>query len=213
MPKYELQLSNNTEMKVLYTQLICIISESCGVPRWNCKVILLLDSSTVWWSHYPGRNGDNISRSLSQITHLVLGRCQLLGVGEVVHGDGEEDIEESVVTEQRENDKVKRVDHPVADPALGHDAVVHDLVPVFPRQDLEHRQQGDHECVEVGVRGPIGEVECAAEELHPEESEDEDEEEQKEEEGENGAHGVEKRDDEVPQWGPVLGNFEDPQQS
>ena len=60
-------------------------------------------------------------------SHLVLGRGQLLRVGEVVHGDGEEDVEEGVVPEEGEHDEVERVDHAVADAALRHDAVVHHL--------------------------------------------------------------------------------------
>ena len=87
------------------------------------------------------------------------------------------------------------------------------LVPVLPSEHLEHRQQRDNERVEVGVRSSVGEVEGAAEELHAEQREDEDEEEEQEEEGEDGAHGVEERDDEVPQRGPVLSHFEDPQKS
>ena len=87
------------------------------------------------------------------------------------------------------------------------------LVPVLPSEHLEHCQQRDDERVEVGVRSSVGEVEGAAEELHSEQSKDENEEKEEEKEGEDGAHGVEERDDEVPQRGPILRHFEDPQKS
>lgn len=150
---------------------------------------------------------------IQQGTHLILRRSELLSVGEIVNGDGEEDVEESVVAEEGEDNEVERVDHAVADPPLGHDPVVHHLVPVLTSQDLENGEEGDDEGVEVGVWSPIREVEGSSKELHSQEGEDEDEEKEKEEKGEDGAHGVEKGDDEVPQRGPVLGHLEDPQQS
>ncbi len=42
---------------------------------------------------------------------LVLGCCQLLRVGQVVDGDGQEDVEQGVVAEEGEDDEVKGVDH------------------------------------------------------------------------------------------------------
>ena len=133
------------------------------------------------------------------MTHLVLRCSELLSVGEIVHSDGKEDVEEGVVTEEGEDDEVERVDHAVADPPLGHDPVVHHLVPVLARQHLEDGEEGDHEGVEIGVRRPVREVEGTAEQLHPQQSEDQDEEKEEEEEGEDGTHRVEKRDDQVPQ--------------
>ena len=136
-----------------------------------------------------------------------------MGVGEIVHGNSEEHVEEGVVTEQGEDNEVEGVDHAVTDPTLGDDAVVHHLVPVLASQHLEDGEEGDHEGVEVGVGRPVREVEGTAEELHPQQGEYEDEEKEKEEEGEDGAHGVEKGDDQVPQGGPVLRHFEYSQQA
>ena len=134
-----------------------------------------------------------------RVPHLILGCSQLLSVGEIVYSDGEEDVEEGVVPKEGEDNEVERVDHAVADPALGDDAVVHHLVPVLASQHLEHGEEGDDEGVEVGVRRPLREVEGTAEQLHPQQGEDQDEEEEQEEEGEDGAHRVEKGDDQVPQ--------------
>ena len=44
-------------------------------------------------------------------SHLVLRGRELLRVGEIVHGDGEEHVEQGVVAEQRQHDEVQRVDH------------------------------------------------------------------------------------------------------
>ena len=141
----------------------------------------------------------SVSLSVMSDTHLVLRCSQFLSVGEIVHSDGEEDVEEGVVTKEGEDNEVERVDHAVADPALGDDPVVHHLVPVLASQHLEDGEEGDDEGVEIGVRRPVREVEGTAEQLHPQQGEDEDEEKEKEEEGEDGAHGVEKGDDQVPQ--------------
>ena len=46
--------------------------------------------------------------------------------------------------------------------------------------DLEYRQQGDRERVEIGRRGPLVEIELSAEELHAEKSEDQYEQEEEE---------------------------------
>ena len=104
-------------------------------------------------------------------THLVLRRSELLSVGEVVHSDGEEDVEEGVVTKEGQDNEVERVDHAVADPTLGLDPVVHHLVPVLASQHLEHGEEGDHEGVEVGVRRSVREVEGSTEQLHPQQGE------------------------------------------
>ena len=137
--------------------------------------------------------------NLEFITHLVLSCSKFLSIGEIVDSDSKEDVEKSVVTEEREDDEVEGIDHAVTDPSLGHDPVVHDLVPVLPRQDLEDGEEGDDEGVEVGVRCSLGEIKGAAEELHSEQSKDENEEKEEEKEGEDGAHGVEEGDDKVPQ--------------
>ena len=136
---------------------------------------------------------------MTQDPHLILRCSELLSVGEIVHSDGEEDVEEGVVAEEGEDDEVERVDHAVADAPLGHDPVVHHLVPVLARQHLEDGEEGDHEGVEIGVRRPVREVEGTAEQLHPQQGEDQDEEKEKEEEGEDGSHRVEEGDDQVPQ--------------
>ena len=142
------------------------------------------------------------------LTNLVLRCSELLSVGEIVHSDGEEDVEEGVVAEEGEDDEVERVDHAVADATLGLDPVVHHLVPVLASQHLEHGEEGDDEGVEVRVGRPVREVEGSSEQLHPQQGEYQDEEEEKEEEGEDGPHGVEEGDDQVPQGGPVLRHFE-----
>ena len=56
--------------------------------------------------------------------------------------NGQEHVEQCVVSEEREDDEVQRVDHPRSVPALGDDAVVHDLVPVLAGQDLEMYVRG-----------------------------------------------------------------------
>ena len=73
---------------------------------------------------------------LSFIFRLIFGRRQLLGVGQVVDGDGQEDVEQGVVAEQGQDDEVEGVDHSGSVPALGLDALVHDLVPVLAGQHL-----------------------------------------------------------------------------
>ncbi len=44
--------------------------------------------------------------------HLIFCCSELLGIGKIVHGNGEEYVEEGVVTEQGQHDEVQRVDHP-----------------------------------------------------------------------------------------------------
>jgi hypothetical protein len=44
--------------------------------------------------------------------HLIFCCGELLSIGKIVHGNGEEDVEEGVVTEQGQHDEVQRVDHP-----------------------------------------------------------------------------------------------------
>ncbi len=97
-------------------------------------------------------------RPLAAVLALVLGGCQLLSVRlqhnvdydfvttfgtclsshQVVDSNGQEDVEQGVVPEERENDEIQRVDvaRPVA--ALGLDALIHHLVPVLTGQDLKH---------------------------------------------------------------------------
>ena len=82
----------------------------------------------------------------------------------------------------------------------------------LPTNYLEYGEERNDKGVKVGVRSPVLEVEGPTKELHAEQGEDEDEEEEQEEEGEDGVHGVEERDDEVPQAGPVLGHLEDPEE-
>ena len=75
------------------------------------------------------------------VLRLVLGRRELLRVGQVVDGDGQEDVEQGVVAEEREDDEVEAVDHPGAVAALGLDPLVHDLVPVLAGQHLLQRDK------------------------------------------------------------------------
>jgi len=49
---------------------------------------------------------------------LVLSGRQLLRVGQVVDGDGQEDVEQGVVAEEGEDDEVEGVDHSGAMAAL-----------------------------------------------------------------------------------------------
>ena len=67
---------------------------------------------------------------------LFFGRSELLGVGQVVDGDGQEDVEKSVIAEQHEDDKVQGINHSPSRAALGLDALVHDFVPILTRQYL-----------------------------------------------------------------------------
>ena len=146
--------------------------------------------------------------------YLLLG---LLGLGqggrlvERVAGDGEEHVEEGVVAEEGEHHEVEAVDVSVGlAPALGVDGRVHDLVPVLAREDLEDGEQRGDDGVEVGGGPPVGKVEAAAEELHPEEGEDEYEEGEEQEEREDGADGVHERDHQVAEVRPILGDLEHP---
>ena len=55
---------------------------------------------------------------------LLLRSRQLLGVGQVVHGDGKEHVEEGVVAEEGEHDEVQGVDVARPVPALRLDALI-----------------------------------------------------------------------------------------
>ena len=68
---------------------------------------------------------------------------------------------------------------------------------------LKDSEHGDWKRVKVWGGSAKVKVEGAPEELHPEQGEDEDEEEEEEEEGDDGLHGGEQGDDQVPQGGPV----------
>ncbi len=54
--------------------------------------------------------------------HLIFSCGELLSIGKIVHGNGEEDVEEGVVPEQGQHDEVQRVDHPRP---RGHKVSVH----------------------------------------------------------------------------------------
>ena len=68
---------------------------------------------------------------------LLLHGGHLLGLAQTVDGDGQEDVEQGVVAEHGEEDEVERLDQAGLGAALGLDAVVHDLVPVLARENLE----------------------------------------------------------------------------
>ena len=60
-----------------------------------------------------------------------------VGVGQVVDGDGQEDVKEDVVTTDEEDDEVEAgEDADALHAAEGLDAVVHDHVPILTGQDL-----------------------------------------------------------------------------
>ncbi len=78
---------------------------------------------------------------VDQCTYLLLVFVlfQRVGVGQVVDGDGQEDVEEDVVATDEQDDKVEAGDDADAfDPAEGLDAVVHYHVPVLTGEDLRH---------------------------------------------------------------------------
>ena len=129
--------------------------------------------------------------------YLLLSGSQLLGIGQVVDSDGQENVEQSVIAKESENDKVQRVNHARAMSALRLDPLVHDFVPVFAGEHLEHGQKGDGEGVEIRGWRAVGEVEGSAKELHAQQGENEDEEEQEKKEGNNGAHGAKEGYDKV----------------
>ena len=61
-----------------------------------------------------------------------------VGIGQVVHGDGQEHVKEDVVATDEEDDEVKAGQDPqTLHPAKGLDTVVHDHVPVLACQDLK----------------------------------------------------------------------------
>ena len=68
-------------------------------------------------------------------------RPAYLSVGQVVDGDGQEDVQEGVVAEQGQDDEVERVNHSGSVAPLGLDALVHHLVPVFAGQDLFQKKR------------------------------------------------------------------------
>ncbi len=124
----------------------------------------------------------NLSLLLFPLTRLLLRGRQLLRTGQVVDGNGQEDVQQCVVAEQYQNDEVHRVDHAaLVDAALRLDRLVHHLVPVLAGENLKDGQQGNGKGVEVGRRRLVLEVEGAAEELHAEQGKDEDEEKEQKE--------------------------------
>ncbi len=63
---------------------------------------------------------------------------QGIGVSQVVDGDGQEDVQEDVVTTDEENDEVHAgEDADGVDTTEGLDAVVHHDVPILTGQDLD----------------------------------------------------------------------------
>lgn len=63
---------------------------------------------------------------------FLLSGGEFLCVGQIVDGDGQEHIEQSVVAKDDKDDEVETVDHAVTiDAPLGDDAPVHDLIPVL----------------------------------------------------------------------------------
>ena len=72
------------------------------------------------------------------VLSLIFGRSQLLRIGQIVDGDGQEDVEQGVVAEEREDDEVERVDVARSVASLGLYALIHDLVPVLARENLNN---------------------------------------------------------------------------
>ena len=68
---------------------------------------------------------------------LVFGSCQLLSIGEIVDGNSEKDVEQSIVTKECKNDKIERVYHPRAMPTLRLDSMIHNFIPIFSSQNLK----------------------------------------------------------------------------
>jgi len=77
-----------------------------------------------------------IRNLLSFIFRLIFCCRQFLRVRQVVNSDGQEDVEQGVVAEERQYDEVERVNHSGSMTTLRLDALVHHLVPVFTGQDL-----------------------------------------------------------------------------
>ena len=76
--------------------------------------------------------------------HALLGaitfgfRLLVLVSRQIVHSDGQEDVEEDEVSGDEENDEVEGCDGPEAlDTSVGLDTVIHHNVPVLARQDLQ----------------------------------------------------------------------------
>ena len=66
----------------------------------------------IWTQEKRASGGIKLSvLNYRRLTHLVLSCGELLGIGKVVHGNGQEDIEKGVVTKQGEDNEVERVDH------------------------------------------------------------------------------------------------------
>ena len=74
--------------------------------------------------------------SLLPLFLLNLTVCQFLGVGEIVDGDGEEDVEQSVVAENDEHKEVDGVDEAPVSTAFRSNRVVHYDIPIFIGQNL-----------------------------------------------------------------------------
>lgn len=62
-----------------------------------------------------------------------------LGIGQIVNGDSQEHIEQRVVAKQHKDDEVETVDHALLGASLRSDPVVHHLVPILSREDLQNK--------------------------------------------------------------------------
>ena len=79
-------------------------------------------------------------RSPKRASNLFLGLfslCEGRGLVERVAGDGQEDVEQGVISAQGQQHEVQGVDHPAAlAAALRVDGRVHHLVPILSSQNL-----------------------------------------------------------------------------
>uniref|UniRef100_A0A1I8JGJ3 Amino_oxidase domain-containing protein n=1 Tax=Macrostomum lignano TaxID=282301 RepID=A0A1I8JGJ3_9PLAT len=159
---------------------------------------------------------------------IVLG---VVRIGQVVHGDGQEDVQQDVVAADEQNDKVEghQDAHQAANAAVAVDAIVHDDVPVFAGQNLryciksakkrstahlEHCNQRLPEGVKIASRLLRSfKVEFAAKQLHAEQREDHNEQKQQQQQGGDALDRSQQRCNQIPERTPVPGHLEHSQQS
>lgn len=68
---------------------------------------------------------------------FLFGSGKRLGIGQIVDGDSQEDVQENIITANEENDVVEGDEHAeAADAAKRFNTVVHDRVPILTGQDL-----------------------------------------------------------------------------
>jgi len=65
---------------------------------------------------------------------LLFSSCELLCIGQIINSNGQEHIEQCVVTKEHQDNEVERINH--ASSTLWPDTIVHDFVPVLPSQNL-----------------------------------------------------------------------------